>query len=183
VDLRQLRYSQQWGEYQVVAPRASNQKNLAMSMRIAVDTLCDAFAAGSVAEDLAPVLEPVRIGLGQSLGGHLVVVCEGQHAVFDRSALLGVSRHHTKMSSAPGTVLAEPSYLPRGTNIGGLAPENYIRAAPEVASNGRAGPSAPGARTTTTNRTKSSKWTCWATRPVNIRQCGPVTRFRHACCR
>jgi hypothetical protein len=109
-------------------------------MRIAVDTLCDAFAAGSVAEDLAPVLEPVRIGLGQSLGGHLVVVCEGQHAVFDGIALLGVSRHHTKMSSAPGTVLAEPSYLPRGTNIGGLASETYIRAAPEVASNGRGWP-------------------------------------------
>jgi hypothetical protein len=44
-------------------------ENLAVSMRIAVDTLCDAFAASPVAEDLAPVLEPVRIGLGQSLGG------------------------------------------------------------------------------------------------------------------
>jgi hypothetical protein len=54
--------------------------------------------------------------------------------------LLGVSRHHTKMSSAPGTVLAEPSYLPRRTNIGGLAPETYNRAAPEVASNGRGWP-------------------------------------------
>ena len=60
-------------------------------------------ADGKAAPGLAPVPDPLAIGIGQSLGGCFTIVAQGRHRCFDAVAILGYSAHHTVVPVPPGT--------------------------------------------------------------------------------
>ncbi len=59
-------------------------------------------ANGILAPGLAPVLQPVRIGMGQSTGGSLAIIQQARHGSYDGLAILGFSAVHNHPATAPG---------------------------------------------------------------------------------
>ena len=59
-------------------------------------------ANGVLLPDLPPVLQPVRIGIGQSTGGSLAIVQQALHRSYDGLAVLGFSAAYNRPATAPG---------------------------------------------------------------------------------
>ena len=59
-------------------------------------------ANGVLLPGYPPVLQPVRIGIGQSTGGILAVVQQARHRCYDGVGLLGVSAVHNHPATPPG---------------------------------------------------------------------------------
>ncbi len=59
-------------------------------------------ANGVLAPDLPPVLQPVRIGIGQATGGSLAVIQQARYRSYDGVGLLGFSAVHNHPATAPG---------------------------------------------------------------------------------
>ena len=72
-------------------------------------------AAGTLIEGLGAVKHPVTIGLGQSMGGALLVVQQGRHHCYDGIGVLGYSVLHTHPPTAPGTPAVALPWIPRDT--------------------------------------------------------------------
>ena len=68
---------------------------------------------GSLAQGLAPVSDPVVVGLGQSMGGSLVVVQQARHRTYDGIGVLGYGAIHTCPPVRPGSVEAVLPWMPR----------------------------------------------------------------------
>jgi pimeloyl-ACP methyl ester carboxylesterase len=78
--------------------------------------------------DAVPGLKPVRgartVGMGQSMGGCLLVVQQGNHATFDAIAVLGFSAIHTVLPTPPGHDGIEDVLVEHGTR--GEQPEASV---------------------------------------------------------
>ncbi|MBW8753665.1 MAG: hypothetical protein JF595_05870 [Sphingomonadales bacterium] len=59
-------------------------------------------ANGIVAPGYPPVLQPVRLGIGQSTGGSLTIVQQARYDCFDGIAVLGFSAVHSHPATPPG---------------------------------------------------------------------------------
>jgi alpha-beta hydrolase superfamily lysophospholipase len=59
-------------------------------------------ANGGLRPGLPPVLQPVRIGLGQSTGGSMAIVQQALHRCYDGLAVLGFSAVFNQPATAPG---------------------------------------------------------------------------------
>jgi pimeloyl-ACP methyl ester carboxylesterase len=59
-------------------------------------------ANGILAPGYPPVLQPVRIGIGQSTGGSLAIVQQARHGCYDGIAALGFSAVHSHPATPPG---------------------------------------------------------------------------------
>lgn len=59
-------------------------------------------ANGVLAPGLPPVLQPVRIGMGQSTGGSLAIIQQARYHSYDGLAVLGFSAVHSHPATAPG---------------------------------------------------------------------------------
>ena len=70
-------------------------------------------AEGSLIEALAPVTNPVVVGLGQSMGGSLVVVQQARHRTYDGIGVLGYGAIHTCPPVRPGSVEVVLPWMPR----------------------------------------------------------------------
>jgi alpha-beta hydrolase superfamily lysophospholipase len=92
-------------------------ENIAAANAAAVDTITAQLAKGTVADGFPPVAEPVRLGLGQSMGGCFLIVAQGRHEVFDVIGVLGYSAVHTHVPSRPGTPDTPMPWMPRGTSL------------------------------------------------------------------
>jgi alpha-beta hydrolase superfamily lysophospholipase len=68
---------------------------LAAANDSAVRELSRRLVQGTLSEELPPLPDLVRIGIGQSMGGCVTVVMQGRHATFDAIAPLGNSAIHT----------------------------------------------------------------------------------------
>jgi pimeloyl-ACP methyl ester carboxylesterase len=62
-----------------------------------VDQVSDLLASGALAPDLPPIVDPLRVGMGQSMGGCFTVALQGTAPRFDAVAVLGFSAIHTVM--------------------------------------------------------------------------------------
>ena len=74
-------------------------------------------AAGNVLAGFPPVVNPVTIGIGQSMGGCFLVVTQAQHGVFDGIGVLGYSAVHTIVPSRPGTPPIPMPWMSRATGL------------------------------------------------------------------
>ncbi|OZF25703.1 hypothetical protein CH296_26690 [Rhodococcus sp. 14-2496-1d] len=100
---------------------------------------------GTIADGVRAIVDPTTIGLGQSLGGSLAVLTQGQYGTFDAIAVLGFSGHHTKTWAPPSMAVGRRTYIPRGTNLAELTPDVFVSAMPEMAFDDNAMPlCAPG---------------------------------------
>ena len=59
-------------------------------------------ANGLIAEDFPPVLQPVRIAIGQSTGGCLAIIQQARHQCYDGVGVLGFSAVHSHPATPPG---------------------------------------------------------------------------------
>jgi len=69
---------------------------------------------GRLSADISAVVDPIVLGIGQSMGGSLTIVLQGQHETFDGIGVLGYSAIHTVLPMPPGTPPIQMPALPRG---------------------------------------------------------------------
>ncbi len=72
-------------------------------------------AAGTLIDGFPRVQRPVTIGIGQSMGGALLVVQQGRYHCYDGIGVLGYSAVHTLPPTAPGTPPLAMPWMPRDT--------------------------------------------------------------------
>ncbi|MGX7678461.1 hypothetical protein ACSMXN_06155 [Jatrophihabitans sp. DSM 45814] len=90
-------------------------ENLAAANAAAVEWVSSKLRDGSLTGDLPPIPDFTRIGIGQSMGGCLTIVQQGQHATYDGIGILGYSAHHTVLAMPPGGPEAAAPWVPRGS--------------------------------------------------------------------
>jgi alpha-beta hydrolase superfamily lysophospholipase len=73
-------------------------------------------AAGTLFDGLAPVTDPLTIGIGQSMGGAFAIVQQGRHHGYDGVGVLGYSPLHTQPPTAPGQPPLGLPWVPRDTS-------------------------------------------------------------------
>ena len=67
-----------------------------------VDHILNLLAEGTLSEDFPPVNSPLRIGIGQSMGGNLTIALQGTAPRFDGVATLGYSAIQTVLPKPDG---------------------------------------------------------------------------------
>jgi pimeloyl-ACP methyl ester carboxylesterase len=92
-------------------------ENIAAANVAAVDAVMAKLEDGSLADGFPPVRGPVKLGIGQSMGGCFLIVAQGQHAAFDGIGVLGYSAIHTIVPSRPGTPPTPWPWMPRGSSL------------------------------------------------------------------
>lgn len=70
-------------------------------------------AAGTLADGLGAIEHPLKIGIGQSMGGCLTVVQQGRYHCYDGIGVLGFSAVHTHPPTPPGTPPLVMPWIPR----------------------------------------------------------------------
>jgi pimeloyl-ACP methyl ester carboxylesterase len=71
---------------------------------------------GSLTHEFPALATPVVLGIGQSMGGSLLVVQEAQHSSFDGIGVLGYSAIHTSPPLPPGAPPLPLPFVPRGSD-------------------------------------------------------------------
>jgi pimeloyl-ACP methyl ester carboxylesterase len=102
-------------------PSLLTYENLAAANSRTVEQISAALAAGTVTGDYPPVVGATRLGIGQSMGGCLIIVAHGQNVTYDGIGVLGYSAIHTVLAVAPGTPPLPSATLPRGTTVSAAA--------------------------------------------------------------
>ena len=82
-----------------------------------VERVTALLASGDLDPGFPPLDGLVRIGIGQSMGGCLLIVQQGQLATFDAIGVLGYGATHTVLAMPPGTPPIHMPYPPRGTKV------------------------------------------------------------------
>ncbi|HMC40973.1 MAG TPA: hypothetical protein VKI19_15010 [Acidimicrobiales bacterium] len=88
-------------------------ENVAAANASAVRSILAGLQDGTLLHGVKIDPEPVALGIGQSMGGCFVIVCQGQHAVFDGIGVLGFSGIHTIVPSRPGAEATPMPWMPR----------------------------------------------------------------------
>jgi hypothetical protein len=70
---------------------------------------------GSLAGGFPSIVDPVKIGIGQSMGGCMTIIQQGRYHCYDGIGILGYSAIHTHPPVRPGTDPIVAPWLPRDT--------------------------------------------------------------------
>lgn len=92
-------------------------------------------ANGVVSADFPPVIQPVRIGLGHSLGGCLTIMQQAHHATYDGIAVLGYGVLRNHIPTPPGEPPLVSPWFSRdipADRPGGLLNRAAVRASMET---------------------------------------------------
>ena len=98
-------------------PSQTTFENMTAVNAATVEAVTALLNRGELHPSFPAVLGLTRIGIGQSMGGCLLVVQQGQHATFDGVGILGYSAIHTVLPMPPGAPAFQMDYLPRGTRL------------------------------------------------------------------
>lgn len=79
-------------------------------------------AEGTLAEGFPAIVDPVKIGIGQSMGGCLTIIQQGRYHCYDGIGVLGYSAIHTHPPVRPGTEPIVAPWLPRDTLLRKVPP-------------------------------------------------------------
>jgi pimeloyl-ACP methyl ester carboxylesterase len=90
------------GASSVLAPELLTFTNATRAALAAEEEILLRLANGLVADGFPPVLQPVRIAIGQSTGGCLAIVQQARHACYDGIGVLGFSAVHSHPATPPG---------------------------------------------------------------------------------
>lgn len=86
----------------------SSQLDLTVLARASLDAenqVLSRLRGGTLSGSFPPLVEPVRIGIGQSMGGAVTIVQQGRYHCYDGVAILGYSAVHTHPPSPHGEPL------------------------------------------------------------------------------
>ena len=134
-------------------------------------------AAGSLAEGFPAVTEPLRLGIGQSMGGCMTVIQQGRYHCYDGIGVLGYSVVHTHPPTRPGTVPITAAWMPRDALPTAQVAVNAPALAAATLSTQQADtePAMAGASSTTTSTPRWSEPT-WSTSPHATAESRPGRR-------
>ncbi|HVW43839.1 MAG TPA: hypothetical protein VHC18_21070 [Amycolatopsis sp.] len=126
-----------FGDATVAPPGVLDYDNIARGNLATVEHVTELLRTGGLADGFPPVADPVRLGIGQSMGGCFTIALQGQHRVFDGVAILGYSAIHTVVPSRPGTpeipwpwlLRGSDPHAPKPLNVAGLAAATAAAAA------------------------------------------------------
>ena len=96
------------GDSSTPDPAAYTWETWAAAYDRAVRALAADLRAGTLLPDFPPLPSFAKIGIGQSMGGHITIVTQGRHATFDAIAPLGYSAIHTVLPQ-PGSEVGVPT--------------------------------------------------------------------------
>lgn len=106
-----------FGESTMPEPDTLVYENIAAANVRAVEHVMGLLADGALADGFPPLRDATMLGIGQSMGGCLTIVAQGQHRPFDGVGILGFSGFHTVVPSPPGAPTNPMPWLPRGSNL------------------------------------------------------------------
>ncbi|OZD13061.1 hypothetical protein CH253_18535 [Rhodococcus sp. 06-156-3C] len=115
------------------APEKVTYEDLVAANQATVENISAQLAAGTLTPDFGSVSDPCTIGVGQSLGGSVLVLHQGQRKTFDGVGVLGWSGKHSSVWMPPESPYVPRPYIPRGTDVAALSHEVHIAAMPEMA--------------------------------------------------
>jgi hypothetical protein len=95
-------------------PAELSFESLATANAATVEHVWARLVEGTISDGFPALTNAVRLGIGQSLGGCLTIVQQGQHATFDGIGILGFSARHTVLAMPPGAP-RQDHYVPRGS--------------------------------------------------------------------
>jgi hypothetical protein len=72
-------------------------------------------ADGTLADGFPRIANPLRLGIGQSMGGCMTIIQQGRYHGYDGIGVLGYSAVHTHPPTKPGTAPIVVPWLPRDT--------------------------------------------------------------------
>lgn len=72
-------------------------------------------AEGTLQDGFPPITDPVKIGIGQSMGGCMTIIQQGRYHCYDGIGILGYSAVHTHPPVRPGTEPIVAAWMPRDT--------------------------------------------------------------------
>ena len=114
------------------APQTCDYTHLSATANAAEQEILRRLADGSLAEGFPPVADPVKLGIGQSMGGCMTIIQQGRYECYDGIGVLGYSAVHTTPPTFPGTPTIVPPWLPRDVSPAGwgnneqLPPEGIV---------------------------------------------------------
>lgn len=121
-------------------PAAMTYEQIVDANQEVVRKVLELLGSGDLTADLSPIEDATVIAIGQSMGGALLVLHQGQHAPFDGVGILGWSAHHSVSWLPPEIPATRVRYFPRGTDMGALTPEVFVTAMPAMALDDRGFP-------------------------------------------
>jgi hypothetical protein len=99
------------------APEKLDYAACAAAAHAAEQEVLRRLAEGTLADGLPKVTDPLRLGIGQSMGGCMTVIQQGRHRSYDGIGVLGYSAVHTHPPTRPGTPPIVAPWYPRDTMI------------------------------------------------------------------
>lgn len=92
-------------------------ENVAAANAAAVRSVVAALRDGTLVAGYSLDADPAVLGIGQSMGGCFLIVCQGQHSVFEGIGVLGFSGIHTVVPSRPGAPTTPMPWMPRSSTM------------------------------------------------------------------
>jgi alpha-beta hydrolase superfamily lysophospholipase len=103
------------GESTLHDARKLDYTTVATANQAAEQEVLRRLAAGTLAAGFPQVESPIKIGIGQSMGGCMTVIQQGRYHCYDGIGVLGYSAVHTHPPTKPGTPPLVVPWLPRDT--------------------------------------------------------------------
>jgi pimeloyl-ACP methyl ester carboxylesterase len=94
-----------------------NPSTLAAAAHDAERQLLERLAAGTLNTGFPRIDNPLKLGIGQSMGGMMTIVQQGRHHCYDGVAILGYSAVHTHPQHEPGTTPFTTPWFTRDTQL------------------------------------------------------------------
>jgi alpha-beta hydrolase superfamily lysophospholipase len=88
---------------------------LAAAAHAAEQAVLVRLAEGTLVESFPKVADPLKLGIGQSMGGCMTIIQQGRYHGYDGIGVLGYSAIHTHPPTRPGTPPIVSPWLPRDT--------------------------------------------------------------------
>jgi alpha-beta hydrolase superfamily lysophospholipase len=122
------------GESSVHGAGALNFTNVTRAALAAEQEVLLRLANGMLLAGYPPVLQPVRLGIGQSTGGSLAIVQQARYDCYDGIGVLGFSAAHSHPATPPGSMPIVTPWFSR--DIAPDEPGGIINAAAVAAATG-----------------------------------------------
>jgi pimeloyl-ACP methyl ester carboxylesterase len=114
-------------------PGGVSFEQVAAANHATVQEVLRRLAEGSVADGFPAVVDPVKLGVGQSMGGCLTIVQQGQHATYDGVGILGYSAIQTVLWMPPGAPAPPVEFVPRGSTVSVVSRVDFQEQTPQFA--------------------------------------------------
>ena len=96
-------------------PEKLDYTSVAAGNMAAEQEILHRLADGTLAEGFPAVADPLKIGIGQSMGGCMTIIQQGRYHSYDGIGVLGYSAVHTHPPVRPGARPIVAPWLPRDT--------------------------------------------------------------------